>query len=232
MRLLSIPLLLIFITNISAQKDNFFRFEYASRLTILRQQFIETDEAPDIVPESFGESGSSFYGSAHYIGTRYNINDQLSLGLGFELQLLGMRSKEFPLDFSADPNGEESTFRFIDRFYGYGLPLSVNYNLSSRLYLRAVAAPTYVIYRETKVRTNPKDALPGLQRTSIDPTLREELRNINLSAQFGVGYRWLVRHNFRLFVELGGEYYTLNLINDAPLNRRIYGSSLKLGIEL
>ncbi len=232
MRLLLCSLFVILFSGINAQNRNLFRLEYASRFTILGQQFIETDEAPNVVVEGFGDSGSNFYGSAHQVGVRYDVNDRLSLGLGFELQLLGMRSKEFPANFSSDPSTENVTLRLIDRFYGYGLPLSIQYNLAPRFYLRAAAAPTYMIYRESKVRTNPKDALPGLVRTSTDITLEERLRAINLSTQLSFGYRWLMRDNFNLFVELGAEYYAFNLIVDAPLNRRIYGSALKVGVEL
>jgi hypothetical protein len=208
--------------------DGRLRLDVSARATTHFQLISENEiSVPDI--EAIRDLTSVYFGSAYRLGASYALNERLHFSFGGEVQVIGFRDEKFPIPDN-DVSETQVELRTVDRLLGLGAAFSLRYDLSQRFYLRAGVTPTWVSYRSSKLRVYPEDAMPGLSRETNAPWQADQLRNFNLLLNFGLGYGFPLGAKHRLYLEYGAEYYSMSFLNNSPLNRRILGAALKVGV--
>lgn len=216
----------------STESGSRLKLDVSARATAHTQLIVQEDDGfPASALEDAKAAISTYFGSAYQVGITYALNESLHLGVAADVQFTGFRSRSFE-NFTVTNPADEFNIRFIDQFLGLGVAFNLRQDINSRFYLRAGITPTWLTYRKSKTVIDPKDAIPGLEQESENPSISENLKSFNTLFNFGVGYGIPFGNNHRLYLEYGAEYYGRKLFNNNQLNRRIIGSALKVGLTL
>ena len=172
----------------------------------------------------------------------YKLNSRSSIQFGLGYQNNGERTKYMQFTYGdmtdprtgfgsttiSDPNAIMGTKFYYNR-HNIQIPILYQFNLTSRFYLKTGLS---TIFNFSNTTTLQKHLLSGKRERSTENDTQTSYRGVNLSGQFGIGFDYVQRTNFSLYVQPTIEKFLIGVSTNAPINRVPLSLGIVFGVRI
>ena len=239
-KLILVTVGVFFLSQMNAQKKWSFGAEAFPNITngVVKNTGIQDPSLENSIRES--EVPKFCLSGQVYASYNFNAKSSLSFGIGYQNTGEKTNYKHTYFANSIDPRtgfetpepmtpGSTRAVRFYYNHHNIQLPVLFQYNLTSRLYLKSGLS---TVINLTNTITDERIFVEGNNAKNTQTDKSSDFRSIVFSGQFGIGYEYMQKSKFSLYVQPTVEKFLMGIYQNPSINRVPLSLGIVFGVRI
>jgi hypothetical protein len=208
-----VTILILLLSSVSAQDSKFsFGVNLFPNLSV---PFYVSNSSAPVDNDVFGGVIDNKYSFSSNVFTEFKATEKFIVSLGVGYFNNGETVPVEQLTFGVPDPSQPTSARFYSNHHSLEVPLLLKYYFSKRFYGILGISGTYNFSNTTSAKFTFND---GRSETSDPASIEGPYRVINTYANIGLGFDYIVKDNYALYIQPYTQYGFLGLAKDVPLN--------------